>query len=55
MVNRSVVMTSAWARYREIAAQMEIARFDRRLFGRVLRMAWINARAAAARVRAAYA
>ncbi|GGD93636.1 hypothetical protein GCM10011390_10470 [Aureimonas endophytica] len=46
LAGRAGIMAAAWTRYREIAAQMEVARFDLRLFGRVLRMAWINARAA---------
>ncbi|WP_152048255.1 hypothetical protein [Aureimonas psammosilenae] len=46
VANRAGIMVAAWARYRVVAAECGYARFDRRLFARVLRIAWINARAA---------
>lgn len=39
MLNRSAVMTAAWASYRQTAATGGYTKFDRRLFGRVLRFA----------------
>ena len=51
MIHRSAIMIAAWTRYRVVAAQCGYAQFCRRLFARVLRFAWINARVEAARAR----
>ncbi|KAB0680176.1 hypothetical protein [Aureimonas leprariae] len=55
MINRSTIMTAAWASYRKVAIAARYDRFCRRLFSRVLRQAWINAKADAARQRRAAA
>lgn len=55
MLNRTLIMTAAWASYRKVAIAARYDRFCRRLFARVLRQAWINAKAEAARQRRAAA
>jgi len=51
MLNRSEILRSAWASYREqrAFAGTSDAPFSRKLFGRWLALAWKNAKAAAVR------
>ncbi|WP_210248885.1 hypothetical protein [Aureimonas leprariae] len=53
MLNRTSIMIAAWASYRKVAIAARYERSCRRLFGRILRQAWINAKAEAARQRRA--